>query len=327
MPTIYVAFSGGVDSTYLIHKLLNDNKKYNIQPCFINVTGVMHQNVSDMLAVDNICKYFEDNIDSYQGSINPVKYLLLPNIPGTPMRSMEQTIAVNNLNQHINAVLGLMVCRKDSASSYAPVMAMGWLKVDCAEVTLNRFDKTLDQFQKLMDLPPYIGGISGLDAMASSIVCPLWEMTKREIWDDLPEPLKEMVSFNGFGDYQLKTDTVTNKIHAGKIAEYKESGIDIKDPAPRTTENMSFITRMASCAMRVQDIPGAEGLGLTDDKMKQLQVQYGMLLDYYTTRVQLVNSDTGELKSAIFKRLKTLHDIFSTPTKTEESNETSRVLV
>ena len=249
MTHVLVAFSGGLDSTYLIHEKLN--KGHTVIPCYLNNWGSNRKHVAEFIARDNIINLFREKIKSrvYKGQFGRIVHY---NYPPIISPSDKQGVEANNINQQANAILMMMAIRRVFIE-YAPTILVGWLKEDTREESFHHFDYSAKQYQQLLDLPETFGPISGITHTGHcTAFAPLWDKSKIEIWNGLPEDLRNLLVYNG---ESVIVDDVVRQIHSQeKRDEYKTIGVDIGETKSYRLEDLTFESKYSIGCLTLNDL-------------------------------------------------------------------------
>lgn len=311
MPYMCVAFSGGLDSTYLIHKLLKEKHDVHVIPCIIMPSGGLKGAVADLLAIDNILKYFNEFKDDYQGTLCPPVYYVRPSVPANTNVNTPNT---HNINQQVNVAMGLMQIRKKIMDDCWPSLATGWLKQDCSEHTFNEADYSEEQYEALLTLPKTLGRVSGLDGVGTRIHTPIWNMNKKELWEGLPDRLKELLSFNGYSsvilDRKANEWIVNLNIDSGKRDEYKEFGIELPDSKTYSFHDLSLTSRYLTGYLRPHDLRLDSSYGIPESLIKLIQ-EDRYITDRVCYRNVLKSKDFDELIKDLRYEILKIHEIYN----------------
>ena len=72
MTTVNIAFSGGVESTYLLQLALE--KGFNVNLCIINVGGVAENRLGELIAMEKIIKFFLSKLSEEKDYLPKAKW-------------------------------------------------------------------------------------------------------------------------------------------------------------------------------------------------------------------------------------------------------------
>lgn len=236
--SIIVPVSGGLESTYLLQKAMSMNAKITV--VFINVVGVAEGMVGELLSMNKTLDYFRSkNLDKvqYPGEITKVIYYLAKpylNVVdrGSPVNREFQNRQTNNINQQMSVIMALAKVRagivSESVGVESPTVMIGWLKEDSSEVSYDEYDFSAAEYQELLNLPVSLCRLSNADRLAVPFRAPLWEMTKRQVWNKLDKSLEPFIIPNGWCKYEEENSWVIHTPFNNKQQEYADAGIPIQ---------------------------------------------------------------------------------------------------
>lgn len=235
MPNVNISFSGGVESMALLQLAME--KGHNINLVIQNLSGTPEGTVAELLTTRKTIAFFRDHPDKekYKGKISEVYYMIgLPHLnrPATSRWDTDRLcdLVTNCMSQQWGCIQNLMVFRQASILKGAyPATWIGWMKEDAADYNHEECDFTTAELQEMLQIPTRIGVLGSGDRVARPFRAPLWDMTKREIWDYIDPDIRDNAIPNGKGYYDCEYDVITHTPHGFKKTEYKEAGIPIKD--------------------------------------------------------------------------------------------------
>lgn len=226
--TVNIAFSGGIESTYLLQRAMEGG--FDVNLAWINVSGNKHNNLGELRGVLRTINYFrkmgEEGKGKYPGSIRNIFFG--HRCPYQPMGGSAPDIANSGVSQQYAVVLGMMdVITGTMRGSHHPSTWIGWLEQDTVEFTHNEFDFSKADYNDLLNINVKLGWLNGSNRIGKGFHAPLWKRTKKEIWDMLDPALQECVVPNGTGADHGESKWVHTPF-AGKVSEYQAMGIPIK---------------------------------------------------------------------------------------------------
>lgn len=225
--TVNIAFSGGIESTYLLQKGLAAG--YEVNLVWLNVSGNHHNNLGELRGILKTINYFK-NLDEegkvkYPGHIKGIYFG--HRCPYQPMGGSAPEIVNTGVSQQFAVVLGMMDAITGTMhSSHHPATWIGWLEQDAAEHSHNEFDFSKDDYDDLLNINVKIGWLNGSNRIGKGFRAPLWKYTKKQVWDMLDPVLQGFIVPNGEGCDHGESKWVHTPF-AGKIIEYRAAGIPI----------------------------------------------------------------------------------------------------
>lgn len=243
----YVAFSGGLDSTWIMYTLLRDG--HRVVPLHTNVGAPVGQMVAETLIRREILKVFHKLFPGQivdELSIRRVTHQFSqegPVKPGTERQTLYQQLMVRD------ALLNCVSLGNPTTDRYF----VGWHKDD-TEGTFSA-----EHYAFLCNLTPYfqITEARGLQYGWFSpdtkveIEVPCWEKDKKEMWDELPVEINKLVvvDYCNFEIYDRHQE-IGIKVVGSKREEYVALGVDVsKDflvPFPEYDMDKLFIYESCS---------------------------------------------------------------------------------
>lgn len=275
MSVINLAFSGGIESTYLLQKLLLGNNRVNI--IFANLTGGPSGYLGEMLRAKQIIDWFNIKLSDKESSYSKARSCI-GNVTwniGIPYLNLWRGNSYNNDNSPVMtgvsqqyALVELLAEHKKErrSSDFYPSTVIGWIKEDATEYSLNEYDFTEAEYQELLNFPVRLGRLSNSDLVAKPFRAPLWEMRKIDIWDALDPELKELVLPNGSGNFDEEGLNFIHEISTAKELELEGKNIPYKStykiPVPKG--DFGFFVRLLGHQLTTEEF------GLPDDAYKYL---------------------------------------------------------
>ena len=252
MSTINLAFSGGIESTYLLQKLLSDNNRVHI--VFANLCGGAQGYAGEMLRAKQILDYFRKKIDEPDGPYTKSRlgniywHIGTPYLNGVSRYKCSNSTCNENVTTSVTqqfAITDVMMnFRKERISKHYPTTVLGWLKEDTTEYSLNEYDFTEAEYRELLNLPVRLGRLTNSDLIAKPFRAPLWEMRKTDIWRNLDTDLKHLVLPNGKGE--LYDDHFIHNISLAKRLELEHHQLPFNESykIPVPDDEFGFFVRL-----------------------------------------------------------------------------------
>jgi len=164
-------FSGGIDSTGMLYTLLTDKKyfDYDIHAHFIYMINRQNRYIAEAKAVELSLAWFKTNCRKFEFTKNAMDFYFLTN-----RFSFDTDV--------INFVCSQIIVTSDYEYDY---VSIGQTKTDFSQPSFNDQIVHFQLSQKLLD--------TMLLRFNKSIkkMYPLINMSKKQIWDMLPEELKK----------------------------------------------------------------------------------------------------------------------------------------
>ena len=166
-------FSGGIDSTGVLHRLMT-NEKYISHPLIIHHIHIQNRENranAEAIAVSSILNYYKKNTDR--------QFLYSESVFNTTgFASLKSKRFPFDMDVCAFIAGNICAARKDVG-----FVAMGRTKTDIDSGAGN-FSLRMDRAQKVFK------DVISLDQIEPSYIFPVMELTKKEIWDSLPEPVR-----------------------------------------------------------------------------------------------------------------------------------------
>lgn len=326
MPTVNIAFSGGVESVYLLQHALERGFKVNL--CLINVHNNLENRLAEMVAIERIIKFFKDKMQDdkdylpraswrLKGEIKDIIHVpVCPWVSGLTDRDSPVTYSVT---QQFATVLGMIYCRREYMDRFIPTGWIGWLKRDASEFSCDEHDHSEEDYGALLRLPETIGPLSNADNIGVKFHAPLWDMDKTDIYNALMDEVKPLVVPNGQGSINAWDNTVTLTPYSNKADEWKAAGIPMEKEYTYDYTELSWMGRYVCGALLPVDV----GIRDTGENRTMLR----MLSAFFSKgRTVIRPNDQHSMKNEI-KR--TVRDLIRTcqampPMPTEEELDKAR---
>lgn len=294
-----IAFSGGLESTYLAQLMLEKGHKVRLyytnatgrNPCFVEATLVFrcYKKLKESFPDGNISLHYADRV-----------------FFGTHHSSENRMLHVNQAMRIACLLTDLQKFEKDA------LYMCGWTGEGCQEVSLNPGCYSAKQYEDMKQLPITLNQYTRLAVKPSPILTPLWGMSKKEVYEKLHPDLKDVVVLN----------TMHEKISTAKIQEWEEAGL----PIP------SYVKQLNDRTIGWKDIINNFGLYFADSyiwgqwigHLTGLHIEYESTtpLYYASPKARFTNAITlplSEINSAVVDFENTFTEYFKTRKK-EQSN-------
>lgn len=219
----YVAFSGGLDSTYILNDLLLKGQKVVI--VHINTGGPSIQLIPEAFVKRAMINKFHE---LYPGLIVDELSYHLPGIVSTCLfgtnitqglteggdfiQTLPQQLSIRNALVHIVGTFG------NESRVYT-----GWHKDD----TENTFEAEL--YHYLCDISSECKIYSKDISSDQRIHIPCWELDKVVMWNSIPELIQKLVIADPVKTSFYTDSTITYVQNGSKFHEYKELGIELTE--------------------------------------------------------------------------------------------------
>jgi hypothetical protein len=306
MTTVNIAFSGGVESVYLLQMALERGFKVNL--CLINVNNNLETRMSEIIAMERIIEVFKELIRDdqdyrpkaqwrFKGEIKDIMHM--PVCPYVPRQDKFRSVVTFDVTQQFAVVLGMMAIRREYIDTNIPSVWIGWLKQDAAESSFNEIDFTEADYRALLMLPEIIGPLSNSDNIGVPFRSPIFEMSKKEVYNSLIPEVKEMLIPNGAGHVNWASRIVTHIPYDHKVEEWEESGIPTRKEYSFPIEESSWIGRYVSGCLLPVDV-GLEDSLTTRDLLRSVSPFFAK------GRTLIRPQDVSAIKSEISDRVQDL---------------------
>lgn len=261
MTIVNIAFSGGVESTYLLQLALERGHDVNL--VMINASNSLDTRVGEIIAMERIIQAFRDTIlearaylplkqQRFKGNICDIVHV--PVCPFPAHQGEFKSLVTYDVTQQFAIVLGMLAVRREYIDTAMPSTWIGWIKSDAAETTFNETDFSEDDYSALLNLPKTIGPLSNADNIGVQFRAPAWNMDKRDIYDELIDEVKELIIPNGCGRVNWRNDTVIHTPFGHKLTEWKAAGIPYQEEYVFNIKAASWVGRYCSGALLPEDV-------------------------------------------------------------------------
>ena len=244
MATINIAFSAGLESVYMLQKALEDGHSVNV--CWLNVVGHPETCAFEMLRTKEIVDYFRSRKEEFKGKINDVYY----HTARTHFNIVPQagnhydsgcTLVTTTQTQQWGVVVGMMKIRQSMIRHEYPTTWVGWCNYDTAEYSADENDITAAEYAELLSIPVTIGNLSRSDRIAYPFRAPLWDMSKKQIWDLVRDDLKPFIILNGTATFDEEHSVLTYTAGDYKKEQYVQEGIPFEETSPIIVDSSTDI--------------------------------------------------------------------------------------
>ena len=145
MTTVNIAFSGGVESVYLLQLALE--RGFNVNLCLINVHNVLDNRLGELVACEKIIKYFETRMREdqdylpkaswkYAGQIKDIIHVAV--CPWVPSQNDNRSPVTFEVTQQFSTILGMMFAAANiSTVSLPPAGSVGSNRMLRSSVVMN----------------------------------------------------------------------------------------------------------------------------------------------------------------------------------------------
>lgn len=222
-----IAFTGGLDSTYVLHEELKKGNK--VEVLYANVRQADEAALAELTCRRRILNHFNN---LYPGLI--VNEWVKPVVSISPANNNRE-VRKFQLVQQANTLLALLdVAMSSLCFNYQPMT--GWHREDVREYDVSQYTRTehldflknaITPFMELMD--PLSSG------SRTNITTPAWDVSKYDMWVSLDEWTQVnicldhtySVSYDNGRD-TLLTQHYLKTLGTKKFAEYQRMGINIR---------------------------------------------------------------------------------------------------
>lgn len=261
MTTVNIAFSGGVESVYLLQLALERGFSVNI--CLINVHNVLDNRLGELAACEKIINYFNTRIREdkeylpkaswkYPGEIKDTINIAV--CPWVPSQNDNRSPVTYEVTQQFSTILGMLYCRREYLDRFIATCWIGWIKQDASEFSCDEHDHSEADYGALLRLPETIGRLSNADNIGVQFRAPLWDMDKLDIYNALEDGLKELLIPNGTGRVNVQEGTVAHVPYAGKVDEWKRIGLTPEKEYVYDYTKISWMSRYVCGALLPSDV-------------------------------------------------------------------------
>lgn len=223
----FVAFSGGLDSTWIMNDLLSRGEK--VFPIQVNVGSISTQLLPETLArramLIEFNKLYPGLIHNEAIVPNQTMYQVMTRgiglVPGT---SVNPKNFVDSLIQQ-SSVRNAMVMAKYALSMTGDEFFAGWHKDDVKTTFKEELYRSLanPEVEELV----YTNTQHLLGNVPLQIQLPCWELDKREMWDSIPENIRQWIMVASRPRIAIKDGVIGVEQVGTKVNEYTKLGITV----------------------------------------------------------------------------------------------------
>lgn len=224
MPTVNIAFSGGIESTALLQKALMDG--HNVNVCMINVHGAYTLRLVEIMACEALIDTYKyktiKSPERYPGEICDIIH-----VPVTPWVTCQKTrnnIVSPNITQQFATALGMLAIRREYFPDGMPSTWIGWIKEDTSDHSYQELEFSDNDYKQLLNLPKLIGSISNADKIGVSFRAPFWDYRKEDIYREIDDDVKHLIIPNGTVEPSDGGAKLLLLPHAEKFTEWERCG-------------------------------------------------------------------------------------------------------
>jgi len=220
MANIHIAFSCGLESTAALVKALKEG--HNVILSVINVSNNHDTFAFEYINAQRIVEAVKTL--NYPGTVREVMGMAkCPYEPARQGRDAVSHMVCNNVTQQFCVLLGMMDIQRYHLKDYRPVVWIGWIKDDIFESSWNPYDFSAEQYEQLLNLPRQMTVFSNSDRTGPRFYAPLWNLSKQEILDIIPQELRHLVIHTGSGESY--SDKIVYNVYDHKRSDWKLTGI------------------------------------------------------------------------------------------------------
>lgn len=179
------AFTGGLDSTYVVYKLIKEQPHQRHDLVYINL-------YSQLYSFEMRIAYLQYKLLKETFPETDIRWCTIESVlPGINMPAGEKVAMP--LSQQINVVTTLAADAAEQAARCVGVLhTCGWHKSDTIESSMELGDWSENDYQKMRAI--YTDIVCYYDrGRAHQLLTPAWNVDKRVMWDSLPQELRRLV--------------------------------------------------------------------------------------------------------------------------------------
>lgn len=232
--TKLVSFSAGLDSTWIMHKLLVEAPRGEaayVRPAYFSMYNGGNANFIELLFGTAILqRLFENRGDqSYH-----TRWQTLDEANFQPVLNHNHPNSWQPLIQQGNVVMGLTkLMHRLTRRQYQSCAYVGWNKADALENSMAFGDWSLEEYARLKRLYSEIMYFQDHPGRIPPLQTPAWNMDKREMWDALPTNVQELIQVGNYNNYEFHHDRYLNKLWIvlypnDKFNYYRKMGIEVQ---------------------------------------------------------------------------------------------------
>ena len=271
-----VTVTGGLDSTWVLHKLLNapdDQPADQIYPVYFDFNqGESASFLEYMLSTESALRMLKQT-DWYKRELE--WRTAAPNIFNY-IRSRRD--ANTRLVQQGNVVLCLanvvneQLCREQGVTAF-----VGWNKGDCIEENLTRGEYSQDDYNRLRRMYEDLVYFQDHGYRVHPLLTPAWNKSKLEMYRELPVNVRELITVAPHYSIEYipcpEIDSLYVYIKTERTAKYiryREQGIELS-VAWRISTNNAFWDRVqqSTCPINREGYGISKQIGIPSERKKE----------------------------------------------------------
>lgn len=233
MPTrSLIAFTGGLDSTYVLHEELK--KGHNVEVVYAYVLQGESGRLAELTDRRRILNHFKN---LFPGQIKEEWIVPHASMSIMQMTSKRRPQLVQQYNT-MNALIQVML-QNEKEIAYRPMT--GWHHLDVLEHNPSE-GQSEETYQLYKDIFKSLVRSMDLErAMLCNLLTPAWDVSKQEMWASLDEWTRANITVScRLSQYEHRNRTVTLTAEStSKIDEYRKIGLS---PIGGTTTHLSLLT-------------------------------------------------------------------------------------
>lgn len=226
MKTVVIAFSGGVESMYLAQMYIEQG--YSVEL----LHGCINGRAAEVYEASLIYRAYEQLQKLY-----PQARIMLSYSPKGFFSTHCGDDHALMLNQQFRTAC-LLTNMQSKRFRSGVIYVAGWLKEDAYETSLCFADYTEKQYDELKHYPITVNPLSRLSVHPVPIITPLWDLTKRIVYERINPGLRDYLVLNMIGP----------NVSSAKIEEYKMADIPLPNYLNNWDENRQlFVNDYGRC--------------------------------------------------------------------------------
>ncbi|QVW56276.1 hypothetical protein pEaSNUABM6_00140 [Erwinia phage pEa_SNUABM_6] len=231
-----LAFTGGLDSTWVLNKLISQPASDGgevIHPVYMDFyQGSPAALVEFILGSEIALRLLKHNKDHYR---EPLLWLSPPHGLFTSAIIGRSGAGESRLIQQGNTVLGLAHMMNPIQARHPGSTALtGWNKADFIENSALQGEWSEEDYLRLKKVYSELMFFQDHHYRCSPLLTPAWDMEKKDMWDQLPADVQELITVCStymFKFFHIKSENAIyiacNPEHFGKSLRYLKRGINL----------------------------------------------------------------------------------------------------
>lgn len=229
-----LAFTGGLDSTWILQKMLNQpshNGGEHVYPVYMDFFQGSKAAFLEYLLSSEIGLRLLNHTSEYNEPLNWLQ----------PPESIMSGAFINHnpaaprLIQQGNAVLGLAwLMNRQLANAPGSTATVGWNKADFIENSMLQCEWSEQDYIRLKNMYSDIMYFQDHHYRTTPLLTPAWDKEKIDMWNDLPANVRELITvvpYYAIRYHHLKDENafyIVAKLNAhGKAVRYQARGIEL----------------------------------------------------------------------------------------------------